>query len=1383
MPNVDNEFTDLQIGAPIVLLPVRLETRYRDHEDSPGAELLIRVYPDDISLNGHEPLLTEEEYGSAKRFWKMQFRGEEQEAWQRLVARHGSGRALWIRKATWPTNFGVEASEPGFPPVALRQKAWSQPVRALGLPKRWVAIAYRRDGARHAFVVLSSAESKPIRSPLAVSANPGLHADPREDPDTAWLVDFGKAESAGMALRLQLPGLVVIDRLIVFGVRTQESAAASSRELEKILNAHRYTQGAALIGQGSPTNNTMTARSAYDVETKTSSPPDNELPKDCDGRRLARALGLPDMTLGGLPGAGGNEHRAARAMNNVLWPVGVGYFLMQMASEINTEGEVKAARWDWRQINAARAHYMDWVHGRGPLAALRLDETPYCVLPVSSLAMWKSGANEFGGERLIELFVKLREQWLVAARGVVQLSPDGSHSDNDIFTVLGMQASMAEIRVRSVFGPAFLQQIITGLGSGFSTAAAYKDERKRLLKLLTDLAPELFGARAIGVVFDELSARWKWPLVAINGPAETGTLADDPAGNYIKKIRNKSLSALNTPQLIVNNTPPKAPLLSVLLNLAARREYLDLALNPESNGEPILPLSHKLNNELEETLQPDDPPSWLNPNADGQFRPEDIDGRGYTKPDLEQKLSKHAKFFRQCLGVLERLSSAELQRLMGEALDTGAHRLDAWITASVARRLDDLASGSSGVASHLGCYGWVENLKPRNASRLAEHLLAPSLPQATTAAVLRSAAISGAGGGTAANLKMSSTRVRAAREVLDAVRGGQRLGEALGIRFERRILESWPEHREELAKLRSQHGMARIVTENASEPRPEAAPLDGLALVRSKEWLLSLGGVLQKRFTSVRCELAETVDAVGDLLLAESVHQFARGNADGAGAGLDALSQGAAAPDPDVIATPATGIERTTRVGVLLASDGPNPWREASRGPARIASPGLDDWVGRLFGSPERFRCIAVLKEGEHPVEEFYVSAVQLELCPLDLVAWVRRSGRDGARDMLKRRLEWAMRRELDIPAGTMIVEVDIDIAGDGDVSVGRLLEMAVAADDLLAASRPLVPADIASTGTEVRKEIAPPTFERFERAYEALNEVFHAVEVAFGSGDIRELEGALVRLSDFGFPEALDVLGVEEMDAPFESAYMLLEKCHLRIENAFDSDLEGDPVAAFGRILGDGYPVLPVYFDDSHRAERIVGAEPQSRGAAARWFQETAMVRRPVGALRSLSVMSRAHIGTGVHLGRVEYDADDGYVAPDPDAERTSGNIVLAFDIPEYPGPAVFVEGLLVDAWTEILPSSSSSLGLAVYSDSPSAQAPNAILVAVPPRLNEAWDIKLLATVLGETLDLAEIRMVDGEQLGGLAQALPLHFVPTCAAGSSSDSASLQSGLERDSI
>ena len=55
---------DLTTDVPLLLLPIRLETRFR------GTELLIRVYPDAVHVDTFERRLTEVEIQWGKHFWE-----------------------------------------------------------------------------------------------------------------------------------------------------------------------------------------------------------------------------------------------------------------------------------------------------------------------------------------------------------------------------------------------------------------------------------------------------------------------------------------------------------------------------------------------------------------------------------------------------------------------------------------------------------------------------------------------------------------------------------------------------------------------------------------------------------------------------------------------------------------------------------------------------------------------------------------------------------------------------------------------------------------------------------------------------------------------------------------------------------------------------------------------------------------------------------------------------------------------------------------------------------------------------------------------------------------------------------------------------------------
>lgn len=112
------EFTDprrnvslLSDASPFALLPLRLETRFATVAGGDGTkhQLLVRIYPDDCSIDTFEEMLSTTELANAKLYWQGIFRAggieaDERAAWRSLVAAHGSGRAGYIADTYRPTN-------------------------------------------------------------------------------------------------------------------------------------------------------------------------------------------------------------------------------------------------------------------------------------------------------------------------------------------------------------------------------------------------------------------------------------------------------------------------------------------------------------------------------------------------------------------------------------------------------------------------------------------------------------------------------------------------------------------------------------------------------------------------------------------------------------------------------------------------------------------------------------------------------------------------------------------------------------------------------------------------------------------------------------------------------------------------------------------------------------------------------------------------------------------------------------------------------------------------------------------------------------------------------------------------------------------------------
>jgi hypothetical protein len=83
---------------------------------------------------------------------------------------------------------------------------------------------------------------------------------------------------------------------------------------------------------------------------------------------------------------------------------------------------------------------------------------------------------------------------------------------------------------------------------------------------------------------------------------------------------------------------------------------------------------------------------------------------------------------------------------------------------------------------------------------------------------------------------------------------------------------------------------------------------------------------------------------------------------------------------------------------------------------------------------------------------------------------------------------------------------------------------------------------------------------------------------------------------------------------------------------------------------------------------------------------------------------------------------------------------------------------GLLIDEWTEVIPIEKGTTGIAFHYDRPDSEAPQSMLLAVSPQLQENWKWNDLVDAINETLDEAKLRAVEPEQIDktGFANFLP---------------------------
>ena len=281
IPNTADVGTQLSSGPalPVVLLPVRLETRFFPHPAG-GFELRVRVYPDTIHIDSHEPELTADELTWGQHFWEQTWRAANDEervkaAWRQLADRYDPPRAAWIAHALKPLNgadrpaTAIAGDQPlpkpvRFPSLQPKAESWARAPQARGLPNRWTVLGYR-DGR-----LVVNVQGAPIQEPLAAGPDPSPSAETDAagiDKGMRWMVDFAEAEARGMGIRAKLTtddALNGLEFLLVLGIKdAQGGTAGLTAQLTRLFDADHYTDGLSFIPQGTPTNNTQDAPSGF----------------------------------------------------------------------------------------------------------------------------------------------------------------------------------------------------------------------------------------------------------------------------------------------------------------------------------------------------------------------------------------------------------------------------------------------------------------------------------------------------------------------------------------------------------------------------------------------------------------------------------------------------------------------------------------------------------------------------------------------------------------------------------------------------------------------------------------------------------------------------------------------------------------------------------------------------------------------------------------------------------------------------------------------------------------------------------------------------------------------------------------------------------------
>jgi hypothetical protein len=717
---------------------VRIETRFVDGADGQSS-LLVRVYPDTVSISSFEPELTQAEVSAGKAYWDLVWRAGKpppgvdavQAPWRVLAAAYQPQRAAWIAAAMTPTNLAQQPAAPTpdganlspapvYPNPPGRPSSYEKAPVTTVLPDFWTVFLYSGANVRR-FV------GAPITANLAVGLTPHDGTLPDGLPVDAgmrWLVDFAEAVKVGMAVSIPLSAAdraAGFDRIIVLGLRDAKADGPGNAALAALLNAHHYTDGLAFVPQGAPTNNTPDASSAFsrrDPNYDSSFVVERRDPltgdPGADGPRAANLLGIPPQTFDHVQYADGHGARNGRDMLTALWPATLGYCMDQMLAPVFSQDA----------IDAARRYALSNAIPRGAIPALRTGKTPYGILPVTSLAAYPAPSpNIFAllpdpEAALVDFLKRLLPVWQASVPAAPHIG-GSSDPDLDLAQILGMDASSIVFRARQVIGDEAMWNILLFFGLPSDVINEWWPEHLiRGRVLLDSLGLTSWDPRVIHTSMGRDSFPVPFPTVQDGPLSETDPLNNDAtvAGtkvNYIAWIRSASLGDLRN-----ENYPGPKPtaLLYRLLRQSMLREYVSLAGWAQIATGALQSSALReaeLVNIRQSTVSITPWDILARPVATGSA----ITWAQYLHDLQPPPQSQFARLgeLRASLDNIAKLPTAELDRLLTETLDACSHRLDVWVTAvanGILMRQRSVEAERGMPTLHLGAYSWVENVRP-----------------------------------------------------------------------------------------------------------------------------------------------------------------------------------------------------------------------------------------------------------------------------------------------------------------------------------------------------------------------------------------------------------------------------------------------------------------------------------------------------------------------------------------------------------------------------------------------------------------------------------------------------------------------------------------------
>ena len=830
-------------------------------------------------------------------------------------------------------------------------------------------------------------------------------------------------------------------------------------------------------------------------------------------------------------------------------------------------------------------------------------------------------------------------------------------------------------------------------------------------------------------------------------------------------------------------------------------------VNPASSGEIINQIKHMIK-PMEGLIEKDkiSPINFLQKNIQ-------IDGIEEVRKYLDRVL--------ESIKLISNIPTAKLERAFIEHLDLFTYRLDAWKQSLVNNRLFSMRKENP-LGTYVGAFGWVEDLRPKNSldvlpnkdypegydpediklyrdEKNEGYIHAPSINHGVASAVLKSAyaSIADSNNDSLFAVNLSSQRVRKALAIFEGIRGGQTMAEVLGYQFERSLHDYYfgIELEQYLYEIREKFPLQNNLPENG--PTQTVKPrnsVDGLALIQSGT---PLSGITipanntdpnrskhQDALLELIDDVKSTFDAVKDLAISDGIYSAAMGNMENPSAMMNALSEGAAPPDPQIINTPRDGYRLTNKIVSIANTESPVTGRNLRA----LTEPYVNDWINSFLGDLTK-----IIIKVNYDDTDYVYSIKDLNIDAIDLLYLSKKISNGGKEFDSFIAYHVISTNSLANDKLISISYSDRDGTGyENDYSVKMLSEVISLLERLykvVTDSKYITAEDLRSPNVEKIDEANPGLIdiEELERNIDFMmnDSTYGVAQIKSNLDDVianesnktsDDFRSSLISVFRLGISNSIPVssfgdspeLKRDLLEQALNVQTVLQEKIDkytsIEYDSVKDSISVNDRVEILinkiKSIFGEDFRILPRFnwedydgFNDSYsNTKGLLDYHKDDDYVMEDWLNGVSHVKERVKVFNDCFLLADT-LGAELNFLKpvqLPHDSKDYWMAVEyPDFEYDEAKICYAVhSVSEDLNDSLLQCGFMIEEWVETIPNKEITTAVTYHYDEPIAEAPNALLLAVPSEIKGKWTLDDILNIMKSTYDDMKLRAVEPDIL-----------------------------------